>query len=110
MSRIQYDTFLEMRTYFQTELNALKEVIPLLIPVNDDDANMFQLLINMLDDLNNRMQSATSLNDVSDFIDLDALECDWSEQKEQIDALNKRAMEIIEKTADYWEADEEDVV
>lgn len=107
MSKVQYDTFLEMRSYFQSELSVLKDVIPMLIPVDEEDDQAFRLLMNMLDDLNNRMQSATSLSDISDIIDLDALEEDWDDQKHAIMQMTENAKKVINSSEKYWGDEDE---
>lgn len=106
MSKVQYDTFLEMRKYFQRQLDVLVDVIPMLIPVDKEDAQAFRLLMNMLDDLNSRMQNATSLSDVSDIIDLDALEEVWEDQKEIIETMTNTAKKRILSTEQYWSEEE----
>lgn len=106
MSKVQYDTFLEMREYFQRQLDVLTDVIPMLIPVDEEDAQVFQLLMNMLNDLNGRMQNATSLSDVSDIIDLDALEEVWEDQKEIIETMTNTAKKRILSTEQYWSEEE----
>lgn len=106
MSKVQYDTFLEMREYFQRQLDVLTDVIPMLIPVDEEDAQVFQLLMNMLGDLNGRMQNATSLSDVSDIIDLDALEEVWEDQKEIIETMTNTAKKRILSTEQYWSEEE----
>lgn len=106
MSKVQYDTFLEMRKYFQRQFDVLVDVIPMLIPVDKEDAQAFQLLMNMLDDLNSRMQNATSLSDVSDIIDLDALEEVWEDQEEIIETMTSSAKKRILSTEQYWSEEE----
>lgn len=84
MSKVQYDSFLEMRKFFHSELSTLEEIVPIINPVSEDDKNAFVLMLNMLRGIDERLQKATTLNEVSDLLDMDALEEPWAEHQKMI--------------------------
>lgn len=109
MSKVQYDSFLKMREFFHKEVETLHEVIPILIPVSEEDEQTFALMLNMLQDIDRRLQAAETLGDVSDLLNMDALEDPWEEQQHLIMNISKEARKYIyEKTeADYHKTVEE---
>lgn len=95
MSKVQYDSFLEMRKFFHSELLTLEEIVPIINPVSEDDKHAFALMLNMLRGIDERLQKATTLNEVSDLLDMEALEEPWHEQERVIAAMAKEAKHYI---------------
>lgn len=115
MSKRQYDNFMLIREMFKKEVENIQELIQIIIPQSEEDKQQFNLFLSMITQINNRMQSANNLADVSDILNFDELENDWEELKETIDYYTFQEKEnigtIISKGEEIMEHedDEEDI-
>ena len=107
LSKVQYDAFMKMRKFFHEQVDSLKGIVPIILPLNDDDAAKISTLMNMLDDIDGRFQRAHSLSDISDIVDLDILPEEWETEYDNITKMSDVAREEVLRFIEGYDDDKD---
>lgn len=119
MSKRQLDVANDFREEFHKRVEFLQKSISVIIPITEEDANLLKMGVEMLTSFDEELQSAETLRDFSEFVDVEQLANQWPDIKQKAEMTSMAVPDsiyfgkslneaIAERTARYARSIEDD--
>ena len=94
MSKKQLEAVNDFRNELHKRVEFLSDALSIIIPITKEDEEMIKVGIDMLTSFDNELQSAQSLRELSEYVDVDKITEQWEDTKELI---NRRARSMTDE-------------
>lgn len=95
MSKRQLDVANDFREEFHKRVEFLQKSISVIIPITDEDANLLKMGVEMLTSFDEELQSAETLRDFSEFVDVEQLANQWPDIKQKAETTSMAVPDSI---------------
>lgn len=95
MSKRQLDIANDFRNEFHKRIEFLEKSISVIVPITKEDEELLKIGINMLTSFDEELQSAESLREFSEFIDIEKLTENWEEVKNRANTTSMAVPDSI---------------